>query len=110
MAKEIKRHPFQRDWRRDLLIAGLISMLVAMALLLYAFGLTSDFVFRLFNAFLVIFILLAGTAFVIVPGVNWVFLRFSGKKPKTPRPSAKPTAPRQNLPKRNLPRANRNEE
>ncbi|GGK60657.1 hypothetical protein ACD591_12245 [Rufibacter glacialis] len=106
MAKVLKRHPFQRDWRRDLLIAGLISMLLAMALLLYTFGLTSDFIFRLFNAFLVVFILLAGTAFVIVPGVNWVFMRFSKKKPKTTK-----AAPRQAAaPKRNLPKINRTED
>ncbi|WP_205501663.1 hypothetical protein [Rufibacter psychrotolerans] len=97
MAKVVKRHPFQRDWRRDLLIAALISMLLAMALLLYTFGLTSDFIFRLFNAFLGIFILLAGTAFVIVPSVNWLFLRFSGKKAKKAPPA---TAPRRNLPKK----------
>ncbi|RNI26147.1 hypothetical protein [Rufibacter latericius] len=94
MAKVVKRHPFQRDWRRDLLIAALISMLLAMALLLYAFGLTSDFISRLFNAFLVIFLLMAGTAFVIVPGVNWVFLRLSGKAPKAPKKaSAAPKRP-----------------
>ncbi|WP_207432945.1 hypothetical protein [Sabulibacter ruber] len=95
MAKVVKRHPFQRDWRRDLLIAALISMLLAMALLLYTFGLTSDFIFRLFNAFVGIFILLAGTVFVIVPSVNWLFMRFSGKKPK----KAAPATPRKNAQK-----------
>ncbi|MFB9865298.1 hypothetical protein [Rufibacter immobilis] len=95
MAKTIKRHPFQRDWRRDLLIAALISLLLAMALLLYTFGLTSDFILRLLNAFLAIFILGAGTAFVIVPGVNWVFQRFFGKKTK----AASAARPKRNTPK-----------
>ncbi|ALI99465.1 hypothetical protein [Rufibacter tibetensis] len=106
MAKVVKRHPFQRDWRRDLLIAALISMLMAMALLLYTFGLTSDFIFRLFNAFFAIFILLAGTAFVIVPGVNWVFMRLSGKRAKTSKPAPRQAA----APKRNLPKPNRTED
>ncbi|WP_192823225.1 hypothetical protein [Rufibacter sp. LB8] len=99
MAKKPKRHPFDRPWRRDLLVAGLISMLLAMALLLYTFGLTSDFIFRLFNAFLGIFILLAGTAFVIVPGVNWLFSRFSGKKKTKPAAFVSPSMPKRNVPK-----------
>ncbi|WP_210486601.1 hypothetical protein [Rufibacter aurantiacus] len=106
MAKEVKRHPFQRDWRRDLLIVALISMLLAMTLLLYAFGLTSDFIYRLFNAFLGIFIMVAGTAFVIVPGVNWVFMRLSGKLPKNAPKSPKSAAPRPAAPKKNVPKAN----
>jgi hypothetical protein len=100
MAKVVKRHPFQRDWRRDLLTAALISMLMAMALLLYTFGFTGDFIFRLFNAFFAIFILLAGTAFVIVPGVNWVFMRLSGKRPRNTKAVPKVAAPKRNLPKR----------
>ena len=95
MAKTVKRHPFQRDWRRDLLLAALISMLLSMALLLYTFGFPDDFIFRLFNTFLGIFILMAGTAFVIVPSVNWAFMRLSGKRPK----------PASGAPKRNMPRA-----
>ena len=97
-AKPLKRHPFERPWKRDLLITSLISMLLAMAILLYAFGLTDDFILRLFNAFAGIFILLAGTALVVVPSVNWVFARFSKKRPKTTSPS--------NTPKRNLPKKN----
>ncbi|WP_181304605.1 hypothetical protein [Rufibacter sp. XAAS-G3-1] len=100
MAKAVKRHPFQRDWRRDLLIAALISMLLAMALLLYTFGLPRDFIFRLFNAFFGIFILITGTAFVIVPSVNWVFMRFSGKRPKNAKAVPKVAAPKRNLPKK----------
>jgi hypothetical protein len=94
MAKTVKRHPFQRDWRRDLLIAALISMLLSMALILYTFGFPDDFIFRLFNTFLGIFILMAGTAFVIVPTVNWAFMRLSGKKPK-----AASAAPKRNVPR-----------
>jgi formate-dependent nitrite reductase membrane component NrfD len=82
MAKVVKRHPFQRNWRRDLLIAALISMLLAMALLLYTFGLPDDFILRLFNAFFFIFILLAGTALVIVPSINWAFMRSPKRDPK----------------------------
>ncbi|AMM51339.1 hypothetical protein TH61_09375 [Rufibacter sp. DG15C] len=95
--KPLKRHPFERPWKRDLLITSLISMLLAMAVLLYAFGLTDDFILRLFNAFAGIFILLAGTALVVVPSVNWVFARFSKKRPKT----ANTTAPKRNAPKQN---------
>ncbi|GAA4305972.1 hypothetical protein [Nibribacter koreensis] len=95
--KPLKRHPFERPWKRDLLITGLISMLLAMAVLLYAFGLTNDFILRLFNAFSGIFILLAGTALVIVPSVNWVFARFSKNRPKTTRAAA----PKRNAPKQN---------
>ncbi|MFC6998223.1 hypothetical protein [Rufibacter roseus] len=94
MAKTVKRHPFQRDWRRDLIIAGLVSLVLAMTLLLYTFGLTSDFLLRLLNAFLIIFIMISGTVFLIIPSVNWAFGRFS--KQKAP---AKP-APKRNLPKK----------
>ncbi|GAB2529460.1 hypothetical protein GCM10027189_05730 [Rufibacter soli] len=94
MAKTVKRHPFQRDWRRDLLLAALISMLLSMALQLYTFGFPDDFIFRLFNTFLGIFILMAGAAFVIIPSVNWVFMRLSGKKPKSAPKGAKRNAPR----------------
>lgn len=95
MAKTVKRHPFQRDWKRDLLIAALISMLLAMALLLYTFGFTGDFLFRLLNAFIGIFLLGAGTAFVIVPGVNWLFAYLSGKQPR----KAPASRPKRNTPK-----------
>lgn len=88
-------HPFRRAWGRDLLMAGLISLLLAMALLLYTFGLTSDFILRLFNAFFGIFVMISGTVFLIIPSVNWLFARFSKKKPK-PAASAKP---RRNTPK-----------
>lgn len=94
MAKTLKRHPFQRAWRRDLFITGLISLLLATAVLLYTFGLTPDFMLRVFNATIGFFILIAGTAFLVVPSVNWLFGKFSKKKAK-------------NVPvisKRNLPR------
>ncbi|MGV3540935.1 MAG: hypothetical protein ACO1OQ_14060 [Rufibacter sp.] len=98
MAKAVKRHPFQRDWRRDVLIAGLSSLVLAMTVLLYTFGLTDDFLPRLFNAFIGFFVVISGTAFLVVPSVNWLFARFSKKKPK----NAKAVSP--TLPKRNLPR------
>jgi hypothetical protein len=103
MAKKQKRHPFDRNWRRDLFVAGLISLLLAMALLLYTFGLTNDFIFRLFNAFLGIFILMTGTAFVVVPSVNWLFSKFSKKKTK--KTSSAGTFASPSMPKRNLPKA-----
>ncbi|QHL88686.1 hypothetical protein GU926_15120 [Nibribacter ruber] len=95
--KPLKRHPFERPWKRDLLITGLLSLVLAMSILLYAFGLTDDFILRLFNAFAVIFILVAGTALVLVPSVNWVFARFSKNRPKTTRAAA----PKRNAPKQN---------
>ncbi len=97
MAKSVKNRPFQRDWKRDLLLAGVSSLLLAMVLCLYTFGFTSNFIFEVFNALLVIFILLAGTVFLIVPTVNWLFwIEF--KKKAVGRKSF-PSAPKRNLPK-----------
>ncbi|MBA9078845.1 hypothetical protein [Rufibacter quisquiliarum] len=95
MAKVAKQHPFQRDWRRDLLIAGLSSLVLAMTVLLYTFGLTDDFLPRLFNAFIGFFLVISGTAFLVVPSVNWLFARFSKKKPR----NAPAASPKRNVPK-----------
>lgn len=50
---------------------GIISLLLAVALELYTFGIPSDFAIRLLRSFFVIFTLTAVTALGIVPGINW---------------------------------------
>lgn len=56
--------------RRRLLLIGLISLLLASALELYAFGLSSDFPLRLLRSFFVLFLMISLTVLAIVPGVG----------------------------------------
>ncbi|OKL38999.1 DUF2798 domain-containing protein [Pontibacter flavimaris] len=61
---------FKSHLRRKLLLIALISLLLAMALELYTFGLHADFPGRLLRSFLVLFLMIALTVLAIVPGVS----------------------------------------
>ncbi|WP_187262536.1 DUF2798 domain-containing protein [Pontibacter beigongshangensis] len=57
--------------KRKLLVISIFCLLLASALELYTFGLPSDFFSRWLRSFFVLFVLLAATVVVIVPGVNY---------------------------------------
>ncbi|WP_239022868.1 DUF2798 domain-containing protein [Pontibacter mangrovi] len=56
--------------RRKLQIIAVLSLLLALALELYTFGMASDFPLRLLRSFFVLFMLVALLALAIVPGVS----------------------------------------
>lgn len=66
-------------FKRKLFVIAFISLLMASALELYTFGIDSDFLFRWLRAFFVIFVLIATTVLVIVPGVNYLVRKVAGR-------------------------------
>ena len=61
--------------KSKLILIAIISLLLASALEIYVFGFASDFIFRWFRTFFVIFVMIAVTRLAIVPGVNTVVHR-----------------------------------
>jgi antibiotic biosynthesis monooxygenase (ABM) superfamily enzyme len=71
-AKTKKINFTQRGLPRDLLVIFLISFFISTALIVYLFGMPSDFFSRLFWCILVIFLLITVTVFGIIPLINYV--------------------------------------
>ncbi len=65
--------------KRKLLLLTIISLLLALALQLYTFGMAANFFSRWFNSFIFFFSLTALTLVAIIPGVAYVVNRFAGK-------------------------------
>jgi len=61
----------QKGLLRDLLVIFLISFFISTALIVYLFGMTSDFFSRLFWCVLVVFLIIAVTVLGIIPVVNY---------------------------------------
>lgn len=94
--------------RRAALLAG-ISVVLALALVGYLFGVQDLFFSRLFRAFFVFFWLLAVTFLGVVPFVNWAAASWFGKDwAETPpvRPRANPTPASTRKPARTATRLN----
>lgn len=94
---------YQPLLRRAAILAG-VSLVLALLLVGYLFGISDWFFFRLSGAFFVFFWLLAVTFLGVVPFVNWAAANWFGKTwaespvtpaPRTPR-KARPTTSRQN--------------
>ncbi|WP_139925630.1 hypothetical protein [Hymenobacter sp. DG01] len=87
--------------RRVIVLAG-ISLVLALALVAYLFGVQDSFFGRLFGAFFVFFSLLAVTFMGVVPFVNWAAMNWFGKgwaeshaEPlRRPRPNPNPAPTR----------------
>lgn len=62
--------------RSKLLLLAVFSLLLALALELYAFGLHADFAIRFLRSFFVLFVMLSLTVLAIVPGVSKAVDRF----------------------------------
>lgn len=75
--RKAKKQPFnQKKLLRHLLVIFLVSFFISTAMLVYLFGWTDDFFSRLFFCILVIFLLIAITVLGIIPGVNYVMLKW----------------------------------
>ncbi|WP_152559999.1 hypothetical protein [Hymenobacter sp. IS2118] len=66
------------QWSRVAVLAG-ISLLLALMLVVYLFGVSDYFFSRLFSAFLVLFWLLAVTFLAVVPFVTWATEHWFGR-------------------------------
>lgn len=64
------KHILNPQLRSKLLLIAIFSLLLALALELYAFGLHADFAGRLLSSFFVLFTLISLTVLAIVPGVS----------------------------------------
>ncbi|MBO3269852.1 hypothetical protein F1C16_14720 [Hymenobacter sp. NBH84] len=71
--------PYLRLRRQAGILAG-VSLLLALLLIGYTFGVENHFFARLFSAFFVFFWLLAVTFLGIVPFVNWAARSWFGKE------------------------------
>ncbi|WP_019946211.1 hypothetical protein [Hymenobacter aerophilus] len=81
--------------RQAALLAG-ISLVLALALTLYLYGMQAGFIGRLFGAFFVFFWLLAITFLAAVPFVSWAAANWFGpnwaETPASPKGRKKPAA------------------
>jgi len=68
---KMKKFYSRQAIKRKVFVMAIISLLLAVALELYTFGIPSDFLIRLLRSSLVIFILTAVTALGIIPAINW---------------------------------------
>ena len=78
--------------RRAAVLAG-VSLVLALALVAYLFGVQDHFFGRLFGAFFVFFWLLAVTFLGVVPFVNWAAANWFGKgwaETPVPAPARRP--------------------
>lgn len=92
--------PYQPLLRRLAIVAG-VSLLLALLLISYTFGIQNHFFSRLFTAFFVFFWLLSLTFLGVVPFIRWAAdswfgHSWSGRAPATTRSraSTRTTAPR----------------
>ncbi len=75
--RKAKQKPFnQKEFLRHLLVIFLISFFISTAMIIYLFGWTDDFFSRLFFCLLVVFLLIASTVLGIIPGVNYVMVKW----------------------------------
>ena len=74
LEKKLAAYP----WRRVGMLAG-ISLLLALMLVGYLFGISDHYFSRLFSAFLVLFWLLAVTFLAVVPFVTWATGHWFGR-------------------------------
>jgi hypothetical protein len=70
LRNRLEKHVATWPWRRVGVLAG-ISLVLALLLVGYLFGISDHFFGRLFSAFLVLFWLLAVTFLAVVPFVTW---------------------------------------
>ncbi|WP_157780946.1 hypothetical protein [Hymenobacter sedentarius] len=68
--RRLQKHVAAWPWRRVGVLAG-VSVVLALMLVVYLFGVSDHFFGRLFSAFLVLFWLLAVTFLAVVPFVTW---------------------------------------
>ncbi|WP_439881288.1 DUF2798 domain-containing protein [Pontibacter sp. MBLB2868] len=61
-----------------LMLIAVISLLLASALNLYTFGISSGFLINWMRSFFVFFVLIGFTVMAIVPGVNYLISRITG--------------------------------
>jgi hypothetical protein len=77
-------------WQRVGILAA-VSLGLALALVIYLFGVSDSFFSRLFSTFLVLFWLLAVTFLAVVPFVNWATSHWFGRGwQDAPMPAARP--------------------
>lgn len=67
----MKKPVLARSLKRKLLLIAIISLLLASALELYTFGISSGFLLGWFRAFFVFFMLISLTVLAIIPGVAY---------------------------------------
>ncbi|RAU83908.1 DUF2798 domain-containing protein [Pontibacter arcticus] len=67
----MKKPSLTKKNKVKLFVVALISLLLALALELYTFGVASDFILRWLRAFFVFFVMIGSTVFVIVPLVAY---------------------------------------
>ncbi|QCR23516.1 DUF2798 domain-containing protein [Pontibacter sp. SGAir0037] len=67
----MRKLPINPKLKRTLIVLAVLSLLLASALELYTFGLSSDFLLRWFRSFFAIFLLMSTTVLGIIPAVNY---------------------------------------
>lgn len=76
--RRLQNHAAAWPWRRVGVLAG-VSLLLALMLVGYLFGVSDHFFSRLFFAFLVLVWLLAVTFLAVVPFVTWATAHWFGR-------------------------------
>ena len=78
LRRRLQKHVAAWPWRRVGVLAG-VSLLLALMLVGYLFGISDHFFPRLFFAFLVLVWLLAVTFLAVVPFVTWATANWFGR-------------------------------
>ena len=95
LRRRLQNHVAAWPWRRVGVLAG-VSLLLALMLVGYLFGISDHFFPRLFFAFLVLVWLLAVTFLAVVPFVTWATANWFGRgwaEVSTPAPRPRRAAP-----------------
>ncbi|WP_426060305.1 hypothetical protein [Hymenobacter sp. B1770] len=78
LLNRLQKHVADWPWRRVGVLAG-VSLVLALTLVVYLFGISDHFFSRLFSAFIVLFWLLAVTFLAVVPFVTWATEHWFGR-------------------------------
>ncbi|WP_143080095.1 hypothetical protein [Hymenobacter arizonensis] len=78
LRNRLQKHVATWPWRRVGVLAG-VSLVLALTLVVYLFGISDHFFGRLFSAFAVLFWLLAVTFLAVVPFVTWATEHWFGR-------------------------------